>query len=489
MRVNVQLIDTHDPARPWSSAYVRPLADVFIVQGEITRAITDRLQTPLSVEENNAINEPPTTDLAAYDLYLQVHEAPQYNTTIDALFASLAKQVTLLEAAIARDPKFTFAYCDLASVHDGYYQYRNYAPPEDHVVDHRALAETALQNARRLRPDAGEVHLAAAIHFLLVNRDNEQAHLELDLARRTLPNSTTLEKTAGDVARAQGRWEDALRAENKAVELDPRDAESRSGLALTYRVLRRYADCEREMLRLIEILPAPDAARARTDLALDHLARDADLAPLRASLAALPQAEYNVGSDVLALTLHLFAHDADGVSQVTASAPVPKFMVNGCIHPKGWYEGLAARMRGDAAGAQTAFTAARLDAEKAVSADPTNGLHLSMLAMIDAGLGRKEDAVREGLRACEILPPSKSVTRAIRVGVHLAVVYAWTGQNDLAIAKLAELARGPSGNSLPIQPSYGDLALNPVWDPLQSDPRFTALKQTLAPPAPGAKEN
>ena len=484
VRVNVQMIDPHDPFHPWSGAYVRPLADVFVVQGEITRAITDRLQIPLSTEEKNAIDEPPTTDLAAYDLYLRADELPTFTTTPEALFASLTKQVAFLDAAVARDPKFVLAYCALATAHDTFYQYRNYAPPTEQAVDHRAQAETALQIARRLRPEAGEVHLAAATHFLLINRDNDQARVELDLARRTLPNSATLEKTAGTIAGVQGRWEDALRALHRAVALNPRDEESRDDLALTYRLLRRYGDCEREMTANIDMMPASDAPLNRCELALVNLERDADVGPLRASVAALPKAEYHAGNDVYALILHLCEHDPAAVSRVVASAPVPKFMINGCVYPKGWFEGLAARMRGDAAGAQTAFAAARLDAEKVVSMDATNGLHLSMLAMIDAGLGRTDDAVREGLRACEILPPSKSVTKAVRVSVNLAVVYAWTGQTDLAIGKLAELVRGPSGYNLPIQPSYGDLELNPIWDPLRSDPRFAALKQTLAPNAP-----
>lgn len=481
VHVNVQLIDVHNPGDPWSGAYVRPLEDVFIVQSEITGAITDRLQTPLSAEEKNAINEPPTTNLAAYDLYLRARGISGLYPSAAAVLASLLKQISLLESAVARDPKFVLAYCELASVHDNFYEYRDYASPEQQAVDHRALAETALQNARRLRPDAGEVRLAAATHFLLANQDNEQARLELDLARRTLPNNTVLERTAARAARAQGRWEDALRAGNRAVELDPRDEESLLNLAQTYLNLRRYDDSERERVRLIALLPASQRALYRGDLAAEHLARDADLAPLRASLAAIPRGEYNVATDLLALTLRLFERDADGVSKVLVAAPVPEFMVNGCIHPKGWYEGLAARMRGDVAGARTAFTDARLDAEKAVLMYPTNGFHLSMLAMIDAGLGRKEDAVREGLRACEIFPPSKSVVRAARVGVHLAVVYAWTGQPDLAIAKLEELVRGPSALAVPIQPSYGDFELNPVWDPLRSDPRFKALKQRLAP--------
>jgi tetratricopeptide (TPR) repeat protein len=487
VQVNVQLIDTHDAGHPWLRAYNRPLSDVFVVQSEITRAIADQLQTPLSAAEKNAINEPPTTDLAAYDLYLRALEIPEFVTNIAASFASYTKQVSLLDAAVARDPKFVLAYCALAGVHDSFYEYRNYASPEDQKVDHRALAEAALQSARRLRPDDGEVHLAAAKHFLLANRDNEQARLELDLARRTLPNSVALEKTAGLIARAQGRWEDALRAMNRAAALDPRDVQIRDDLDITYRILRRYRDFEREKLGTISMVPGVDAARERADLAMVCLERDADLSPLRASLAALPKAEYNAGDDVFALVLHLFEHDADAVSRVVASAPVSKFMINGCIYPKGWFEALAARMRGDEAGAQRAFAAARLDAAEAVSMDATNGLHLSMLAMIDAGLGRTDAAVREGLRACEILPPEMSVHRSIRVSVNLAVVYAWTGKTDLAIARLEKLVRGPSGLSVPIQPSYGDLKLNPIWNPLRGDARFGALMQTLAPRTPAVK--
>ena len=484
VHVRVTLIDVQHPDRPWTGVYDRQLADVFIVQSEITRAIADQLETPLTPDEKNAIDEPPTTDLVAYDFYLRAGELPHTFTDAATLLKTQEKAIALLEPAVARDPRFVLAWCALEDAHDTMFLYRNYGTPEQRSVDHRTLAETALENARRLRPDAGEVHLAAARHFMNANRDGAQARIEADLARRTLPNNAELDIVSGTVARGLGDGDAALRFFQSAVSLEPRNTDARSQLADTYLFLRRYEESKREITALLTMLTPKDALAFRAVNALTDLARDANLTPLRASVAGWPANTPDPSNDLRVLTVALFEHDADALTRTLAAAPEAKFISNGCIHPRGWFEGLAARMRGDVEGARTAFAAARIDAEKAVLSDATNGLHLSMLAMIDAGLGRTEDAVREGRHACELIPPEKSALRAPRVACNLAVVYAWTGQPDLAIAELQPLMNRPSGNSLVIQPSYGDLSLNPVWDPLRGDQRFAALVAQLAPPSP-----
>ena len=483
VRVRVRLIDSRDPSHSWVSTYERPLADVFIVQSEITRAIADHLQTPPSAEERHAIDEPPTTDLAAYDLYLrarEISEAP-FDSTAE-LFANLGKIIPLLDEAITRDPNFVLAYCALADAHDTFYSYRVYASPEQRMIDHRALAETALQKARRLRPDAGEVHLAAAYHFFKANRDPEQARIEVDLARHGLPNNAGREELAGRINRTQGRWDDAVRCLQRAIVLNPRDLGSRSTLCTTYHLMRRWDDYARASADLMAILPPPQAKDADPSATIS-LERDANLAPLRAYLASVPADRHFMGDDMGLLILHLFEHDADAVSRTVAASKRVKYPLNGSVFPKAWYEGLAARIRGDVAGARQAFADARIEAEKTVLADATDALNLSVLAMIDAGLGRKEEAMAEGRRACEMLPVEQWARSSPMAGSNLAVVYAWTGQPDLAIAKLQELVKRPSGENMPIQPSYGDLRLNPVWDPLRSDKRFAQLVEQLAPPA------
>jgi tetratricopeptide (TPR) repeat protein len=171
--------------------------------------------------------------------------------------------------------------------------------------------------------------------------------------------------------------------------------------------------------------------------------------------------------DLNALLSNLGAMHADGVT------------IAGIRYPRSWFEALAARMLRDASKAESAFAAARVQAASAVIADSTSSRKLGLLAMIDAGLGHHEDAVKEARRAYDLA--SNVAIDAPVAACNLAIVYAWTGQSDLALAVLEEWITRPAGANQPNQPTYGDFQLNPVWDPLRSDPRFQALVQRLAP--------
>ena len=124
----------------------------------------------------------------------------------------MQQRISLLNEAVERDPKFVLAYCELAKAYDKLYQAKDITPVEKRNVDYRALAEAALEKARRVAPDFGPVHLALADHFVLAHNDVEQGRLEIDLARQTMPNSAALETSAGAIARRQGRWDDAVRS-------------------------------------------------------------------------------------------------------------------------------------------------------------------------------------------------------------------------------------------------------------------------------------
>jgi hypothetical protein len=132
-------------------------------------------------------------------------------------------------------------------------------------------------------------------------------------------------------------------------------------------------------------------------------------------------------------------------------------------------------MKGDATAARAAFTSARADREKHVRAQPDNGGLLSGLGVIDAGLDRKEEALREGRRAIEITPIAKDSISGVPVLINFAVICAWSGERDLAIEQLQALTKIPGG------PHYGDLRLHPFWDPLRGDPRFEKIVASLAP--------
>jgi serine/threonine-protein kinase len=485
MRIALHLIDLRDGAIQWAATYQRPLQEVFALQSEITQAVAARLKAGLSPNESVALNEPPTTDLRAYDLYLRAQAMERLVKDTAEEASVMEQKIFLLKDAVGRDPKFVLAYCALATAYDKLYQTKDIMPVEKRNVDYRALAEAALEKARRVAPDFGPVHLALADHFVLALNDLEQGRLEIDLARQTMPNSAALETTAGSIARRQNRWDDAVRAIERAAALEPRAAENLFDLANMYRLTRRYDRFDGMMTRLLGILPPDRSATYRVFRTFGPLEGEGDLGPLRAVIATVTPEDDARGAirDLHNLILALWSHDADSVARISARAAETTFVFNGVKYPKSWYEGLAARIRGDKKGAQAAFAAARPEVEKAVLADASDGRALSLLAMIDAGLGQQEQAVQEAEHACDLITFESSAVSAPIVRCNLAVVYAWNGQLDFAISQLDQLVNRPAGSNLPAQPTYGDLRWNPLWDPLRNNPRFTAIMERLAPTA------
>jgi hypothetical protein len=110
-----------------------------------------------------------------------------------------------------------------------------------------------------------------------------------------------------------------------------------------------------------------------------------------------------------------------------------------------------------------------------VNAQPNYAPALIVLALIDAGLGRKDDALREGRRAADLMPPSRDSINGAHITFLLSIVYAWVGEKDLAIDELTRSAQVPGGVT------YGQLRLWPHWDSLWGDPRFESIVASLAP--------
>ncbi len=206
VRVNAQLIDARTDAHLWAQTYDRDLADVFAIQSEIAKAIADQLQAKLSPNEKKAIEQPPTTDLAAFDLYSRAK-----SLLLTANFSAtgepdLRKAIELLDEAVKRDPSFFDAYCQLAYAHE--YLYAIWG--SDHTPARLALAEAAVQAATRLRPDAAETHLARAQYLYYGLRDYAGALAELEIARRALPNDPRLFELTGYILRRRGQQEEGL---------------------------------------------------------------------------------------------------------------------------------------------------------------------------------------------------------------------------------------------------------------------------------------
>ena len=488
MQIVTRLVDVQDGKPIWSKEYRGGVADTFSIQREITLEVSSRLQAALTPNEKTAVSQPPTTDPIAYDLYLRVVADPKWFPDETATRQRLLEYAALLEKAVARDPRFTLAYCMLAGEYDDLADHQVDLPVEQRKLDYRQMAEKALAEAQRLQPDAGEVHLALANHYLLVERENDRAAREVALARQTLPNDAGVEYVAGSVARRQNRWDEAIRCFERGTVLEPRNSDLYGILMETYRIRRMYPEFDRTVARLIAVVPPAQIGPLTLEGSESALLGYADTRPEHAARAAQGADDSLTELDKVLTDIELAVcdRDADALRRVLAASPRDSFPLVGVAYPKAYFEGFAAWMSGDTAGARTAFAAARPEVEKAVLASPKNSDALGLLALIDAGLGRRDEAVSEARRACElVMPYEKNPMFAGAARCNLGAVYGWTGQPDLAFVELnAAIDVGVASNGLIGQPTYGDFRLNPLWDPLRDDPRFAALVARLAPPVP-----
>jgi TolB-like protein/class 3 adenylate cyclase/Tfp pilus assembly protein PilF len=472
IRVNAQLIDARSDAHLWAQTYDRDLADVFAIQSEIARAIADQLQAKLSPREKTAIEQPPTADVTAFDLYSRAK-----NLILSTSFSAVSREkllqaVELLNQALARDPSFFLAYCQLAYTHDQLYFIFG-----DHTAARLALAEGAIEAAFRLRPDAGEAHLARAENLYRGHLDYDGALAELEVARRTLPNSPHVFELTGFILRRRGKHEEGLKSLQRALELDPRNFFTLQQVALSYLNLRRYADDAAVLDRALTI--SPNDVETKVARAVVDLDWKADTGPLHRVIESI-RTENPKGIEAVAdnwLTCALAERDAGAAANALAALG-ENYFGNDAVHLyKAFGEGLVARMTKDQAKAHAAFTAARAQQEELVQAQPDYGPALCVLGLIDAGLGRKEEALREGRRAVELMPVTKDSINGAHMIEYFAIIAAWVGEKDLACEQLAITTQIPAIGTI----AYGQLKLLPYWDPLRGDPRFEKIVASLAP--------
>ncbi len=469
VRVNAQLVDTRTDTQIWGQTYDRDLADVFAIQSEIAKAIADQLQAKLSPGEKSAIERPPTGDLTAFDLYTRATNLLLTSFSSVAR-AELLSAADLLNQAIARDPSFFQAYCQLAHTHD-----LLYFLGLDHTPARLASAEAAIQAAFRLRPDAGETHLARAQNLYWGYRDYGSALAELEVARQTLPNDPRIFELMGYIQRRQGRWEESTRNIERAIDLDPRNFFTLQQIAISYGVLRRYAEETSVLDRALAI--EPNDVNTKVALASVQFHWKADTGPLHRAIESIratnPGGLPNVANDWLSCAL-AERDVAAAENALNAFGEIP--LTDYAVHlNRPLMEGVIARITKDEGAARAAFMAARAEQEKAARSEPNYGPSLCALGLIDAALGRKEEALGEGRRAVELLPVAKDAINGPLMIEYLAMIAAWVGDKDLACEQLGIAIRPPS------TVSYGQLKLLPFWDPLRGDPCFKKIVASLAP--------
>ena len=463
VRVSAQLINARNDAHLWAEHYDRDVADLFAVQTEIAQQIADQLKANLSPGERAAITERPTTDLVAYAYYTKAKEIDVHTNWEGAENEKAANQkVELFEKATQRDPNFILAYCALAKAHMD--------------VGNFELAKKAADTALRLRPDLPEPHLALARYYWLaagsvIGVDEEasldQARDEVAIVRRMSPNNVEALLIDATVGRLQNRWDASLANLQKASELDPSNGEVAYRLEQIYFEMRHYSELEQFIrkgaARRGPLGPLDDPFNwlPMMQLALGE--------PVQAeSLLEQVPPEYSPGSWIwdVRFKAALYLRDYDAANRVIAATPAE-------FADQNWAYGQIARARGDKQKALVAFAAAREKMEAQQSNKPKDAEYFAGVAKLDAGFGRKEDAIREAQRAVELRPIAKDSLNGPALVANLALVYAWTGERDRALEQLEKVATIPGHEHDAV--TYGDLRFNPCWDDLRGDKRFDKI--------------
>ncbi len=478
VRVNAQLINAQTDAHIWADTFDRELTNLFALQSELAERITAALRANLSAHERASMRIHPTSDLAAYELFLRARDLFHWSGLGDPL-ENGEKALRLIDQAVARDPQFALAYC-LGSRLNAELYWFGHDRSRARLNNAKAAADVAL----RLQPDLGDAHLALAFFHYYGYRDYKRARSEIEIAQEATPNDAEIWDGAGALGRREGRWDEAIANFEKARYLDPRNFSVIWNLAETLIAMRRYAEAQHAIDNALLVNPNAhlfSIARASIDLK-----KSGDTAPLRAALGVIP-GDFDPGGAVatVGIRLSLMEGDFAEAARILAASAHDRFtdsgfggtagMIDGYTFPKTWYEGLVARAHGNIDKAQHAFEEARRVVEVDLAQWPDDMKAVMMLAFIHAALGRKEDALREGRRAVELLPISKDAYDGPILATNLAAIYAQVGERDFALEQLATLIEVPNG------PTPGTLRAEPEWDALRGDPRFEKIVASLAP--------
>ena len=464
VRINAQLIDTHTDSQIWAEQYDRKLEDIFALQSELAQTIAAQLKVTLSTGEKAEIWRQPTQDLQAYDLYLRARAAlhggggtiPRENWKV---------AISLLSRAIARDPKFTLAYCLLNEVYVLQYRFG-----EDHSPQDLAAAKDAAETALRLEPNREEARVALARYYYHGLRDYRRTQQELSSIPSSAPHEVEFFTLASLVERRLGQFAESIRDGEKAVELDPQNASLATSLAQTYSGLRRFGDSERvanaAIARLRGAKPTGllvvknEAALGTGNIEEAHAALD--------SIHDKDDMDYQAAR----LGLYLIERDYNGAKAFAAKATDEVKRM-----PDFWLTLAAvAQAEGKVNEEHQANAEAKRSALLALVPRPDDPNLLGQLSVAEAGLGQNEEALRHARQAAEMLPPSLDGVAGPMCEIRLAQVLAMTGDRDGAFDKLGKLVK------LPFSLNYGDLKLNPMWDDLRGDPRFDRVLAESALP-------
>ncbi len=465
VRINVQLINATNDAHIWAEDYDREMTDVFAIQSDLALRIASTLKAKLSPSEKVRVQQKPTENADAYLLYLQAQEIflRSLRTQED-----LSKGEQIYQRAIALDPTFALAFAQLSHLETVFYN--KWDPTSERLAKAKAFADEAL----RLQADLPEGHVALGYYYYQGRtRSNDidyaKASAEFHIALRSLPNDPEVHEALGKLLRHQGKWVEALAHFEKAAAVDPNFAGRWNYVSNTNQMMRNYPAAARVLEHVIALEPHNRAFLSWRQYL--EFAWKGDVKVLEKVLALQPTGDDPDGSYVVErFTIKMLQRKFPEAEAALLNFPKEELAAGEqSPTPKSVLLAEFYSETNQFEKARKYYEAARPIIERRVQDNPKDDSWCSMLGEVYAGLGRKEDAVREGKHAVELLPESRDAWWGLYPLNALAGIYTMLGEADLALPLIEHSLATPGG--LEVQ----WLRFDPAWDPLRSDPRFKQL--------------
>jgi len=475
VRVNVQLIDARSDMHLWAKSYDRDLKDIFAVESGVAQEIADTLQAKLSPSQANALTAAPTRDTEAYDLFLKgEYQERQAESTENVEFFDRAE--TFYRQALARDPNFALAYARLANsrLNRHWFSNRLTSAQLDEV-------KSDIERALAIAPDSPDAQLALALFHYWGHRDYDSALRATDRAVELQPSNAISRQLRAAIYRRRGEWRRSLAEFERALELDPRDAGIPTEMGNAYLFLRRWNEAERALGRALAL--DPQNINAAYHLAQTYTNSTGDIQRARRASEGVQGAKGQVSpygiliSQMIREDVYLDVLERHFPDALRAWDEVPGNFRDERLRQLKARVGIQV-LAGQNVAAKSECDQARVLLEAQLAERrPSDHTSASEVAWIYVCLGRNADALRIAREAAESMPIEKDALVGTYFLLGLAQIEAHTGQPEEAVKILRQLLTIPAGEYI----SVARLKIDPVWDPIRNDPGFQKL---LSEPEP-----